>query len=349
MIAPRPTLGAYCELFYFRDKPRLRPASRAQIGLVVGLLELWAGQEVFADDLSYEYLLAFQAWRIDSRPLPVCPKHAAEMRRSIGTTYRCPWSSCNESATYVAPVAAATANKNTRTLEALWHSAIGRGYNSQPRRKIERLPEELDNLPCFDPAELGRLLASCQRETDLFLPVPAAAFWFALILTVYDTGARISAVMNAVPADLDLSAGTITLRAAEAKGRKCQVIGLSDQTLAALRAIYDATRPYLFPWPYDRTQPGWKSLTKRFKRILRRADLPCGRIHLWHKIRRTTATQITIRLGMQAAQDHLGHSHIDVTRRYIDQTKIDDTKRNARILPRPSASIMPGDDGPRAA
>jgi hypothetical protein len=91
----------------------------------------------------------------------------------------------------------------------------------------------------------------------------------------------------------------------------------------------------LFPWPFDRSQRPWRSLTDRLKQILQRAGLPDGRIHLWHKIRRTTATELTIKEGIEAARKHLDHSAESVTRRYLDPRRLDETKHSAAILPRP--------------
>jgi integrase len=339
MYAARPSLELFLRL-YTDARPDMRPASRGLLKNAASLVELWAGREVFVDEFSRDYLLAFRAWRVAGRELPIYPRTdcamaAQPLRRLRGTHWRCPAASCPHRARFVLTVAAPTANRDVRLLLALWNDAIDRGYNAHQKQRIKPLAEELDNLPCLDPDEVAAVLASCAAETDLFMPVPAPDFWAALILAVYDCGSRISALMETVPADLDFSSGTITLRAKNTKQRGCQVIGLSDQTLDALRKIYDRERDYLFPWPYDRSQPGWSALGRRLKRILKRAQLPYGNKHLWHKFRRTTATWIAAALGIEAAREHLGHSSVEVTKRYIDRTKLDATKRNARVLPRP--------------
>jgi integrase len=236
----------------------------------------------------------------------------------------------------VPAVRPSTANKNTRTLVALWHEAIDQDRNEQPAKRIKPLREDLDALPCWTPDELARLLASSRQQRPVKrLPCPTDAFFLALVLVAYDTASRISAIMAATPADLDWGTGRLTLRAKTTKGRKCKVVGLSDQTLAAVKAIYNPSWAYLFPWPFDRSQRPWRSLTDRLKQILQRAGLPDGRIHLWHKIRRTTATELTIKEGIEAARKHLDHSAESVTRRYLDPRRLDETKHSAAILPRP--------------
>ena len=333
---PRLSLRKFVDDGYQKARPDLRGASLQQIYLAVDMLEIWAGQVVVCEQLNREFLMAFRAWRLEERPWPICSKHVYKMRKIQGTRYRCPQQGCPEKTVYVPKVKPATANKSVRTLVALWYEAIDQGHNAQPKKRIRPLKEELDNLPCWEPADVTAILKSCRQEPqELFLPCPTDCFWLALLLVVYDTGSRISAIMEATPADLDWTAGTLTLRAGTTKGRKCQVFGLSDQTLEALKAVCDPQRAWIFPWPYDRSQPGWRALTRRLKRILTRAGLPNSKIHLWHKVRRTTATELTIASGLNAAKEHLGHSSDRVTKRYIDRRRLDDTKRNARILPRP--------------
>ena len=332
-----PSLRKFVEQGYTQARPDLRPASLVQIYNSIDLLEIWAGAEVFCDRLNREFLLAFRAWRLEERPLPICQRHCYKMRPIRGTRYRCPQRDCPEKSIHVKQAKPATANKNVRTLVALWYEAIDQNFNSQSKQRIRPLKEDLDNLPCWEPQDVSAILKSCRQEPpELFLPCPTDCFWLALLLVVYDTGSRISAIMAATPADLDWTSGTLTLRAGTTKGHKCQVFGLSDQTLQALKAVHDPQRAYLFPWPYDRSQPGWRALTRRLKRILTRAGLPSSKIHLWHKVRRTTATELTIAQGLEAAKEHLGHSSDRVTKRYVDRRRLDQTKRNARLLPRPT-------------
>ncbi|MGH7140114.1 MAG: tyrosine-type recombinase/integrase [Pirellulales bacterium] len=330
-------MRSFAEGGYRRARPDLRPASLTQILLAVDLLELWHGGAVYCDQLCRDFLLDFRAWRLATRPLPPCTEHRQAMRLLGGTRYRCPVKACPATAAYVAAVGHATANKNVRTLVALWYEAVDQGLNPHTsKERIRPLKEELDNLPCWEPGDFSKILASCRVEPRIEeLPCDAGAFWFALLLTVYDTGSRISAIMDCTPADLDWQAKTLTLRAGTTKSRKCQVMGLSDQTLEAIRAISDPARGYLFPWPFGRAKRDWRTLRTRYKSILQRAGLPKSKIHLFHKVRRTTATELVLAGGLAAAREHLGHSAESVTKRYIDRRRLDSTQRNARLLPRP--------------
>jgi integrase len=81
------------------------------------------------------------------------------------------------------------------------------------------------------------------------------------------------------------------------------------------------------------------------RRIVESAGLPAGRRDLFHKVRRTSATAVANKLGRAAAQDHLGHSAMSVTKVYLDPSKITRVQV-ADILPRPK---MPRPEAPAVA
>lgn len=339
--AARPTLLAFLSDYYFAAKPALRPPTVGLYHNTIRLVERYAGRTVFADELCNELVEGFRQWRLaQGRP-------------------------------------ATTVNKDVRHLLALWRLArkkrlIGDPPQSPPINQhaepdIQPVPEDLDPLSCWSMEELARILREARLEPDLFMQVAPGSFFSALVLCIYDVGPRITAIMEAAKEDLDWSAGTITLRARSQKHRRGQVIALSLQTLAAIRAMQASevrgqksedgsqktgeptlarltsdlcplTSGFLFPWPYDRTADGWRALRKRYKKILRRAGLPATRRDLFHRLRRTTATQLyNATGGIEAAQRHLGHSDQKVTQRYIDWSKVDETQRSAQRLPRPEA------------
>lgn len=326
----KPTLREFAAAGYQAARPQ-RPTSYDQILLSIDLLELWAGREVHCDELNRELLLSFRQWRIEERPLPVCPKHGFPMRRVRGRNWRCKQRGCCEKAIYLAPVKPATANGNIRVLNALWYEAVDQSLNREPKKRIKRLNEELDNLRCWTLADLAKMLAAAKLEPDdTLMPCAAADFWTALLNLCYDTASRIKALLRATPADLDLVSGTITLRSKTTKGKKCDVKTLRPATLDALRKIYDPELAYLLPWLL---KPN--ALRARLRRILKRAGLPHTGKDLFHKIRRTTLTQVYIKSGgkIEVAQRYGNHSDPSVTRRYIDQTQIDETRKAAELLP----------------
>lgn len=335
MIAARPTLDRLLEL-YLHAKPDQRQGSKDQLRLSVSMLEFWAKRELFCDELCESLLLDFRAWRIAKRPLPACPKHNAAMYCSSGTTFRCRQRGCTERASHAKTASAPTANKDVRTLHALWSHAVKIGFSAGPAVAIKALRENLDNQEAWTPQELGKIVAACRmQDEEIEMPCSSSDFWPAFALLKYETASRVGALMRATPADLDLESGTITLRSETTKGHKCHVYGLTPETLAEVKKIYDPTGAYLLPWPYGRTNNDWRALRTRWKKILAMAGVKPSK-NPFHKMRRTSLTQIAKLAGLAAAKEHAGHSHESVTQRYIDRRQLDEVRRNASLLPRPT-------------
>jgi hypothetical protein len=77
--------------------------------------------------------------------------------------------------------------------------------------------------------------------------------------------------------------------------------------------------------------------------ILVRAGLPHGRGDKFHKIRKTTASQICKAAGLDAASRQSGHSGADVSRRYIDPSIARSQIDGVTYLPRPRLAGGNGD------
>jgi len=336
MIAARPTVRYFAEAGY-QDAHPLSDGGKTQLFVSIGLLELFAGREVFCDELDRELLLRFRSWRLAERPAPACPKHGFAMRKFCGTEWCCQQRGCPRKARHAPAVAPTTANKDVATLRAVWSEAIDQGFNAAPKKRIKKLAELLDNPTAWTLDELGRILESCRRQPrdeqlELFMHCSVPDFWEAMALLLYDSGSRIKAILLATPADYDRQLRTVTLRAKTTKGKKCQVVHLSEQTVAALERIFDPQMPRLLN---SRYKSRW--LTDRWREILIRAGLPSTKKDLFHKVRRTTVTQMVRATGsVEAARDYVGHSAASVTLRYVDQGQLEDARKKVLLLPRPS-------------
>lgn len=144
--------------------------------------------------------------------------------------------------------------------------------------------------------------------------------WFpAVILTVFSTGWRISAVMQLKSADYDAAGGTAKASWGTQKQKADQTFPLVPAAIEAIRRIHPELRTEIFgDWPYDRRCRQWQYLTKLLARVLKQAGLASTRRDKWHKFRRMFGTQIAIKAGIEAARILLGHSSASVTARYID-------------------------------
>jgi hypothetical protein len=125
------------------------------------------------------------------------------------------------------------------------------------------------------------LLHVAQQTRDKIGKLPAKVFWPALILVIYDTGLRITALTSIPMADVDLARGWVTVRADLQKQKAEQVFELHPDTIACL-AKMPVGRAMLFPLPIR-----LPALRERLRKLLIQAGLRATRYDLFHKLRRT--------------------------------------------------------------
>ncbi len=226
-----------------------------------------------------------------------------------------------------------TINGHLRHLLALWRHAW-------KKRRVEERPRDVDFLPTYkrNPTawtveEMGRILTSARQAEGDFKGIPANLFWPALILTMYDTGLRLGAMMQLKATDLNLETGILIARAETQKQKADQVFRLRRQTVESLEAIDPPAREFLFGYPEYETNK--RRIYRTLNEILERAGLPATDRDKFHKIRRTSATLLADAMGEEAAKEHLGHSSINITRGYLDLTKIRPRVNSAEAIPNP--------------
>jgi len=143
---------------------------------------------------------------------------------------------------------------------------------------------------------------------------PAAAWWQALVLCVYWTGARIGSVLAAAATDWDPAASILILR--RTKNGRAAAHRLHPQAAGAVERICDPGAARLFVWPGSR----W-TLFRVFRRIVESAGVPCPRgerFGLFHRLRRTTLSYCWA-ADPAIAQRQADHSTAALTRdRYVD-------------------------------
>lgn len=245
----------------------------------------------------------------------------------------------------------ATINGYRAELLAIWRHAWR-------KRKVSELPRDISKLSlpkrvpdAWSTAQVGLILNSAREEQGDICGIPACDWWPALILTLYDTGLRIAALMQSRLTDFDPATRWLMIPAEVQKQDADQVFRLPDDTVAAIVAMNEreSNREWLFPWPLDPSGQ-YSALRNSYRRILKRAELGISRRDLFHKMRRTSATAVWKVMGKQAAQDHLGHSSASVTAGYLDPRQLvaeqSPSERIARPqgLARVSAGIVNSDD-----
>lgn len=233
---------------------------------------------------------------------------------------------------------AQTVNSYRSKLICFWNYAFR-------KRKVEFGPD-VDALREFRVApvaltmeQLGRVFdvaRSYDRPAGGICGIPATDYWFSLVMALYDTGLRIGALRTAQMADLDLTEGnaSVFIPGEHQKTGKYARRPLHHDTAAILHRMAEAApdRELVWPWEMD------GRYLYRFARQLfvdAGVDIPRKRFHL---MRRTAATQVARRMGVEKARQYLQHTTVNTTlEHYIDEDQLDDEiARMCDLLPRPT-------------
>lgn len=172
-----------------------------------------------------------------------------------------------------------------------------------------------------------RLRRKLTREAD---GIPARLWWPALLLFAFDTGLRISAALSIRWQDLDLADRWVLVPAEFQKQGADQRFRLHGDTVEAIAKLQPFGLDCVFHWPRARSV-----LFRHLGKVLVAAGFAApGRLDKFHKIRKTSATYLANECGKAAACDHLGHSSMSVTSRYLDPRFIKRIQAS-EVLPRP--------------
>lgn len=281
--------------FYFDSFAPLRLRSRTQgtkrlYLITLNNFEAYLGRESFLSDLTDDTVCAYLSWF---------------RARGAG---RSPYS----------------VNKERNNLLAIWRWACKRvGPDGAPlvRNWPSVEPEvEPETVPlAWSRDELARLHHALMCQPGRIGGVEAPLWWATLHATVWDTGERISAIMDLTWCDVDLARGYIVVPAGVRKGRrKDKISRLHADSVAALQSLRDAIAVVssgnlgvVFPWDRSRTY-----LWHKYGSILKAAGLPHDNRSKFHRLRRSVASYFEAAGGN--ATELLGHSNRKVTLRYLD-------------------------------
>ncbi|MGD9632885.1 MAG: tyrosine-type recombinase/integrase [Pirellulales bacterium] len=222
-----------------------------------------------------------------------------------------------------------TANKFLRTLNALWRFAH--------RRKLLLTEPDNDKLRvdgkdpiAFLPDEKHALLDAAPLMPGTVGPqqIKAGRWWLGTLLMCFSFGPRITSLRFLPSENLDLVRGEVLLPSGWHKGRKEQRRDLYPSCTAIWRELDPAGRglKYVlddFADPRTGRRFCDRTFNKHFRRIHVLAGLakkPADVPDYWlsHCIRKTVASEIYAVAGIHVACEVLGHSSIEVTKRYID-------------------------------
>ena len=181
-------------------------------------------------------------------------------------------------------------------------------YELLERRIKLKLPDRLPRA--IDPEDLKQLLSVINHTRDR-----------ALILLLLRTGMRIGELLNTIVDDLDLREQKILIYQADKTGVG-RVVYYSDDAQAALLIwlrLRDPFKDYLF-YGQGRQSLCYEAARSIFNKYLQKAGLQYSGYTL-HCLRHTFATDL-LNAGMrlECLQALLGHTNLEVTRRYARLT-----------------------------
>ncbi len=213
-----------------------------------------------------------------------------------------------------------TVNQYRGSLLAVWRYAYdGRLVSELPR--VRKLKEHREEPDAWSEEEARRIIRATDSLNYLRGPIggiPAGRWWRGLLLVGYWTALRRGSLLKIRRSDVDLESGWLSIPPDHMKNRRGKRFRLGADAIAAIRDIWLPEREYLFPYRKTNTN-------RHFALLLDLAGVPksqrrsTSQLHKW---RRTVATLVAVKAGLPAAIALLGHSGAEVTRRYIDPTRL---------------------------
>jgi integrase/recombinase XerD len=188
-------------------------------------------------------------------------------------------------------------------------------------RKPETLPRAMDQ------DDVKQLLSVIDNPRDL-----------AMIMVLLRTGMRIGELLSTQIKDIHIKDRKIDIYEGE-KNRIGRVVYLSDDAIVALKvwlAIRDVHREFLF-YAQGRKNMAYSTARVIFERCITKAGL-IHKGHSLHALRHTFASEL-LNAGMriECLQPLMGHTSLDVTRRYArltDKTREEEYFRAMTIIER---------------
>lgn len=257
-----------------------------------------------------------------------------------------------------------TANLVVDRLRAALKWAVEAGLVAEnPIQNVKRLPESAEHQRykrrALTEDEIDRFLDASREddeENELAAAlqgiqrVPQTPMWLAFL----ESGARWNELRQVTWGDVDLGAGTLTLRAANTKSRKQRSIPLRDElveTLKDVRALHETVlgrlstvtdRVFLTPEGCNWARPTTNAM-RIFDRLLDRAGIAKvgmdGRKLDIHGLRTTAASRLARnRVPLVHAQRILGHSDPKLTAQSYVDVDVEDLRPAVSSLPSLSAS-----------
>jgi len=195
-----------------------------------------------------------------------------------------------------------------------------------PMRLITAPKISKDPLPGISPEHVQALIDACTHgelgERDK-----------AIIYMLYDTGIRKSELVHLDFGDVDLRTGAVQIRSG--KGNKNRVVFMGNRARRELIRYLRYRGELVAISPLWTTQTGERLTASGLRQIIRRraeaANIPCPGLH---DFRRAYAVQsLRNQIDLATLAKSMGHTTLEMTRRYLDLVDDDLRKAHERTSP----------------
>ena len=200
----------------------------------------------------------------------------------------------------------ATANKDRRTLQAVFQRGLARGYlRENPWAKVKPVREPEKAIRVLTEDEVGKLLASCPSLT-----------WRAFIFVAVSTGLRCGELCWLEWEDIDLNGGILLVRCKEehrTKSGRNRAVALVPSVVALLKRLQLVVGGR---WVFQ-TSAGTRfgdNVRREFRTIVHKSGIRHCTIH---DLRRTFVSHLAMAGVNQAVVQQLaGHASMQTTLRH---------------------------------
>ena len=203
-----------------------------------------------------------------------------------------------------------TINKDLFNLLAVWRWSHKKGYvTNWPDVQLERTPQRAPVALLRE--EIEDVMRAIGQQKGTIGRHLAQDWWQALVLLIWDTGERISAVLALEWREIDLARRWVRFPAETRKGgtqdNQLRIAGDTSKAIAKL----SPREGKVFDWPYHQSY-----LYRKFAKVMQDAGLPDDHLHKFHCLRKSVASHYEAAGGN--ATELLGHSSRKVTMAYLD-------------------------------
>ncbi len=242
------------------------------------------------------------------------------------------WASCSRISKEKGKLSPFTVCGHARAVKALWGWLLREGYiavNPLSKFPLPFVPDK--PVPALRLETINRLLNHIDRSK------PVGLKYYCILLTLLDTGLRISELAAITMEDIDLDRGCIVVLG---KGRRIRPVFVQADTKRELLRYIGTTRPLLCrvesPYLFPRTDGGpitASSVQQYLRRLAAAADLGAVRSSP-HVFRHSFATHAVANgANVFALRDLMGHRSLQTTMKYIHLTPEDLQKQHSQFSP----------------